>query len=260
VIEMRIVHALVLVLLVPALFQVGAPAQTYTTDTTITSLMVFSQTQSSIVSIGVTTLTGLTTSAYAPSAGTIPASYTSSSTGQQVCFYVPYHFHVYDSVSEVVGSVSASSPFNFYIMSQSQYDGFVAGNPPCGSSYEAITLGYMEKSFTVSFAPGPGDYYIIVENIASSSITYSIELSAIATPSSVICSTTEGTQLMTNIATFSEPVLPTYQSQPTTHASSALGLSFTELTFIALIIAGLGAAFIWSKRRSQSKEQKTRVY
>jgi len=252
----RIFQLVLVIMLLPAVLQADSPAQTYTTTT---SLVVYSRTQASTLSVGVTTLSGSTTSAYGVSVGTIPASYTSSSTGQQVCFYVPYHFNVESSVGEVIGSVSASSPFNFYLMSQSQYDAFVAGNPPCGSSYAAITLGYLERTFSVNFTPSPGDYYLILENIASTSITYTIELSAIAKASSIIYSTMETTQLTTLTETASQPILFNSQPAVTTQPASSISVSFAGAIFAILLVVAL-AVFISLKRRHRKEEEKTRVY
>jgi len=255
VIATRLVHLLFLLLLVPAVLQVGSPTQTYTT---FTSLIVYSQTQSSAVSIGATTFSGLTSSTYGTSVGTIPASYVSPATGQQICFYAPYHFHVDDSVREVIGTVSGSSPFNFYLMSQTQYDGFVAGNPPCGSSYVAIKLGYLERTFSVDFTPSAGDYYIVLENIASSPMTYTVELSAIVAASSAIYSTTEQINLVTYTSTLSQLALPVSQSETSTQTSPTPATPFTAAIVVLVFVASL-AAFIWSKRRRR-KEERTRVY
>lgn len=250
VIATRLVHVLFVVLLFPALLQAGSPAQTYTT---ITSLIVYSQTRSSTVSIGVTTLSGLTTSPYETSAGAIPPSFTSPATGQQICFYAPYHFRVDESVREVVGTVSASSPFNFYVMSQPQYDAFIAGNPPCGSSYFAITLGYLERTYNIDFTLAEGDYYIVLENVASYPITYTVQLFAFAAASSAMYSTIEAIQPMTYTSIISTPVLLTSQ------AATAAPTSFTPsiLTETAIMTLAIGAslfALIWSRHRHRKVE------
>ena len=241
--------------MLPALLQVGSPGQTYTT---ITTLVVYSRTQSSVVSVGETTSSGLTTSTYGPSVGTIPASYTSPATGLQICYYVPYHFHVDDSVQRVVGYVSASSPFNFYVMSQGQYDYFIAQNPPCGSSYTAITLGYLENTFKVDLAAGSGDYYILLENVSNSPIKYSVQLFAIMKASSAIYSTTLAIRLVTYTSTLSQLALLTRQSQVTAQASPHPNAAFT-IGIVTIAIIAFLAVFIWSKRRRR-KEEPTRIY
>jgi hypothetical protein len=222
-----------------------------------TSLIVYSQTQSSTVSIGVTTLSSLTTSTYEAAAGAIPGSFTSPASGQQICFYAPYHIHIDPSVREVVGTVSASSPFNFYVMSQAQYDAFIAGNPPCGSSYFAITLGYLERTYNVNLIPSEADYYIVLENIANSPITYTVQLSAIAAASSAVYSTTEAIQLVTYTSIISEPSPLT--SQPATPGPTNSQPSIpSEPTIIVLIVAASLIALIWSKRGHRNAED-TRV-
>jgi len=249
VITTRLVHVLFVALLLPALLQAGSPVHTYAT---LTSLIVYSQTQSSTVSIGVTTLSGLTASPYEASVGAIPASFTSPASGQQICFYAPYHLHVDPSVREVVGTVSASSPFNFYVMSQPQYDAFIAGNPPCGSSYFAITLGYLERTYNVDLTLREGDYYIVLENVAGYPITYTVQMSAITAASSAVYSTTEAMQLVTYTSIISEPAPPT--SQAGTPGPSSFPSIPSEAAIIVLMITASLVVVIWWKRDHRKVE------
>jgi len=153
----------------------------------------------STLTIGTTTLAELTTSSYGPATGYIPGVF-SAYEGPTVCFYVPYPFHVDASAQRIQGTISGSSPFNFYIMSKPQYDAFVLGSPPCGSSYHALKLDYSIRSFTVDWtAPGSGDYYILLENTSMVAIAYTIQLSAIEPASALVFTTTTAIQTLTFI-------------------------------------------------------------
>jgi len=242
-------------LLLTAILQVSSSAKS---ETTVTSLIVYSETQSSIVAAGQSTLTRTTTSIYPPAAGSIPASYTSPTTGQEICYYVPYHFHVDDSVRRVTGDISASTPFNFYLMSESQYDNFVAQNPPCGSSYVAITLGYLEYTFNIDLTPSSGDYYILIQNVSSSPITYTVNLTAVVNVTSPIYITTQAIVFATYTSTISTSLLVTAQSQTPPQATS-ISSSLFGAGLAAMIIAALLAFFVsWKRRRK--REERTRIY
>jgi hypothetical protein len=151
------------------------------------------------LTIGTTTLAEQTTSQYNPATGTIPGVF-SAYEGPTVCFYVPYLFHVDASTQRIRGTISGSSPFNFYIMTKPQYDYFVITGPPCGSSYHALKVDYSIRTFTVDWeVPLPGDYYIILENTSLYVIAYKIQLSAIEPASTVVYTTTTSVQTLTFI-------------------------------------------------------------
>jgi len=153
----------------------------------------------STFTIGTTTLAELTTSSYGPASGLIPGVF-SAYEGPTVCFYVPYMFHVDASAQRIRGTISGSSPFNFYIMSKAQHDAFVIAGPPCGSSYYALKLEYSIRTFTVDWmAPSPGDYYILLENTSMYEIAYNIQLSAVEPASTLVYSTTTAIQTLTYI-------------------------------------------------------------
>lgn len=242
-----------LVAALSGLLQFSSPNQTYSTSTT---LAVYTNTQTSIVSIGQTTF--VTTSTYSIAAGTIPASYTSDVTGQQICYYVSYPFHVDESVQRIVGTVSGSSPFNFYIMSQTQYDDFVNKNPPCGSSYTAIILDYQRNQFNIDWTPNPGDYQILLQNMASYPITYNIQISAIGSASRVIYSTIQLTQVLTSTT----PQVYEISAQSFTAASSSgTGSAYNALLPIGIIVIVIAMLVLFSRvSRRRAKEDTTKVY
>jgi hypothetical protein len=140
-------------------------------------------------------------------------------------------------------------------MSQAQYNDFVAKNPPCGSSYTAITLDYLKRSFTVDFSPTPGDYYILLENISGSVVTYTIQISAIGNAISAFYSTTELSEWSTSyfVQTFAVTMPSATTPQPSATANAAL-----PVAIVFIIIAGL-AFLAWSRRRGK-REAPTRVY
>jgi hypothetical protein len=208
--------------------------------------------------------TFLTSSSYSVATGTIPASYTSDISSQQICPYVSYPVHVDGTIQKIVGSVSGSSPFDFYIMSQAQYKDFVNGNPPCESSYTAITLGYLRNEFNIDWTPSPGDYQILLQNIASYPITYTIQIFAVHNSSSMVYSTMQvihvvtSTLRQTSITVQSFPaatsngtrIIPTVQTEQ-------IGLSFGQNNklvavigvVVATMVAILAYSFVRKRRR-----------
>jgi hypothetical protein len=165
-------------------------------------------------------------------------------------------FHVSESVHRVIGTVSGSSPFNFYIMSQTQYKDFVNKNPPCGASYTAITLDYQRNEFKIDLAPGPGDYYVILENISSSTITYTIQISAVGNASNIIYSTMQ----ILRVVTSTVPQITAITTQPvavTTEITSASSIAL-PVAIIAIVMAAL-VVLALSKRRRR-REDSTQMY
>ena len=163
-----------------------------------------------------------------------------------------------------MGTVSGSSPFNFYIMSQPQYNDFVNVNPPCGSSYTAITLGYVENEFNIDWTPNPGDYQILLQNIASSPITYTIQIFAIHNASSMVYSTMQVIQVVTSTLCQTSTIrvrsltATTSSSQMSqTGQTEQIGASFGQnnpsVPVIAVIVAAavvvLGYSFVRKRRR-----------
>lgn len=242
------------------LFQFNSPNQGYTTSTTFE---VYTTTQSNVVSIGQTTF--LTSSSYSNATGTIPASYTDDVTGEQICDYVSYPVHVDESIQRIVGTISGSSPFNLYIMSQTQYDDFVKENPPCGSSYTAITIDYLRNEFNVNWTPNPGDYQILLENIASYPVTYTIQIFALRNASSMVYSTMQNIQVVTStlhqVSTISAQSFAAATTAPTT-ANTSNGISsvyYEALTIgaVAIVIAVL--ILLSRSRHRRAKEDAPRV-
>jgi hypothetical protein len=186
----------------------------------------------STLTIGTTTLAQLTTSSYNPASGYIPGVY-SAYEGPTVCFYVPYLFHVDASAQRIQGTISGSSPFNFYIMSKPQYDYFVLTSPPCGSSYQALKVDYSIKSFTVDWvAPHQGDYYILLENTSMYVISYTIQVNAIEPSSTLVYSTTAVMQTLTFIT---QQEVNTTISTSSESASASQTNSYTTPIAIALV-------------------------
>jgi hypothetical protein len=185
----------------------------------------------STLTIGTTTLAELTTSSHSPATGSIPGVY-SVYEGPTICFYVPYSFHVDASAQRIDGTISGSSPFNFYIMSKPQYDYFVLTSPPCGSSYQALKLEYSIRSFTVDWvAPQPGDYYILLENTSMYIIAYSIQLNAVEAATTIAYSTTAIAQTLT----FTQQQVNTTVAQ--SESAKTAEPSFTTPVAIALVAA-----------------------
>ena len=188
------------------------------------------------MTVGTTTLAELTTSTYGPATGTIPSVF-SAYEGPTVCFYVPYAFHVDASAQRIQGTISGSSPFNFYIMSKQQYAYFTLASPPCGSSYQALKLEYAIRSFNLDWvAPQPGDYYILLENTSLYVIAYSIQLSAIQPATALMYTTTTLPQTLTFIQ---QQEVNTTISTMTSQSMSATPAesNFTAPLAIALVAA-----------------------
>jgi hypothetical protein len=190
----------------------------------------------STLTIGTTTLAQLTTSSYNPASGYIPGVF-SPYEGPTICFYVPYFFHVEASAQRIQGTISGSSPFNFYIMSKPQYDYFVLASPPCGSSYQALKLDYSIRSFTLDWvAPQPGDYYILLENTSMYVIAYSIQLSVTEPATTIVYTTTTVAQTLTFIQ--QQTVNITVNTLVTQSESAAPAeLNFTTPIAIVLVAA-----------------------
>jgi len=205
----------------------------------------------STLTVGTTTLAALTTSTYGPATGTIPSVY-SAYEGPTVCFYVPYPFHVDASAQRIQGTISGSSPFNFYIMSKQQYAYFVIASPPCGSSYQALKLEYAIRSFNLDWvAPQPGDYYILLENTSLYVIAYSIQLSAIQPATALVYTTTTIPQTLT--FTLQQEVNTTISTMTSQSVSAAPTESnFTAPLAIALV-AALVLVVVFVKRSKLSK-------
>jgi hypothetical protein len=204
------------------------------------------------LTIGTTTLAELTTSSYGPASGEIPGTY-SPYEGPTICFYVPYAFHIESSAQKIIGTISGSNPFNFYIMSKYQYDAFVGGAPPCGSSYHALKLDYSIKEFDVDWAaPSPGDYYIILENTSKYLITYTIRLGVIEPASSLVYSTTAVIQTFT--FTQQQAINTTIiRSASTIEATkSDITVPIVTVLVVALIIAAILVRRFKMKKQSQS--------
>jgi len=250
---LKIVSFVFVLAVLSALLQFGSPNQAYTT---LTTFAVFTNTEPSTVSIGETSF--LTTSSYSVATGAIPASFTSDSTGQQICYYVPYPVHVDESIQRIVGTISGSSPFNFYIMSQAQYEDFLSGNPPCGSSYTAITLDYLRNEFNINWTPNPGDYYLLLQNIASYPITYTIQIFAIGNASSIVYSTTQLIQL----ATSTIPQISEIRAQSfSAVTSSGTNSVYDNLLPIGIVVMVIAVLILLSRsRRRKSNQDTTKVY
>ncbi len=191
----------------------------------------------STLTVGTITLAEQTTSSYGPATGTIPGVF-SAYEGPTVCFYVPYAFHVDASAQRIQGTISGSSPFNFYIMSKPQYAYFVLTSPPCGSSYQALKLDYSIRSFTLDWvAPQPGDYYILLENTSMYVIAYSIQLSVSEPATTIVYTTTTVAQTLTFIQQQQE-VNTTVNTMVTQSESAPPSESnFTTPIAIALVAA-----------------------
>jgi hypothetical protein len=230
----------------------GLSGQTYTT---FTGTSLYLSTQTSTAEIGETTFSELTTSTYSYATGTVQPSYISD-TDQQICYYLYYPFHVDGSVQKIIGSVSASTPVNLFLMSEAQYDDFVNQNLPCGSSYHALYLDYLRRSFAVDWTLDPGDYYLILENISQSTVTYSVQISAIEYASSAIYSTEQIIQLFTSSIRYvsdvtTQPVSTTAQSSPE---------SYGPITVFVAVFAALVLLIYRHRQQNIPKDEGTRVY
>ena len=244
---MRLVSLLLILMVTSVLAPTSLVlSQSYTT---YTSFMTSTNTRSSTISIGTTTLSQLTTSAFNNTRGTIPPALESDVTGLWTCYYFPYPLHIDASVNEVDGSISASSPINVYIMSNAQYDQFVAYNPPCGSSYISLHSEYSTKSYAVKWAPQPGDYYIILENTAASTVTYTVQISVIQNQSTAIYSTSTILQTATSLETQIDTITTSSNVGP----QPALTNSVLS---ILIVIASISAVILLIRSRLRSKMRK----
>jgi hypothetical protein len=194
----------------------------------------------STLTAGTTTFAALTTSSYGTATGYIPGTF-SAYEGPTVCFYVPYPFHVDSSTQRVVGTISGSSPFNFYIMSKSQYNYFVLASPPCGSSYVALKLDYAIRAFDVDWtAPSPGDYYIILENTSMYEIAYTIRIGSVQPSSTLVYSTATVIQTLTfiqqqevnNTTTLSESAVAPAETNYTAPLAIAVVLGLVAIVVV----------------------------
>ncbi|MGA2785794.1 MAG: hypothetical protein ABSF09_13965 [Candidatus Bathyarchaeia archaeon] len=245
---MRLVSILLILMVTPVLAPTGLVlSQSYTT---YTSFMTSTNTQLSTASIGMTTLSELTTSAFNSASGAIPAALESDLTDLLICYYFPYRLHIDASIKEVDGIISASSPVNLYIMSNAQYNQFVAYNPPCESSYLSLQLEYSTKSYALKWAPPqPDDYYIILENTSASAITYTVQISTIQNPSIAIYST----QTILQIATSQKTQIDTIKTSSNVSPQPALSGSVLS---ILVMIASISAVILLIRSRLRSKMRK----
>ncbi|MGA3296902.1 MAG: hypothetical protein ABSD41_05570 [Candidatus Bathyarchaeia archaeon] len=243
---------LVSILLILMVTTVLAPttlvlSQSYST---YTSFMTSTNTQLSTISIGTTTLSELTTSAFNSTSGTIPPALESDVTGLWTCYYFPYKLHIDASVKEVDGTLSASSPVNMYIMSNAQYNQFVTYNPPCESSFLALQLEYSTKSYVLKWAPpSPGDYYIIMENTSASAITYTVQISTIQNQSIAIFSTHTILQIATSLKTQTDTITTSSNVGPQPALSDNVPL-------ILIVIASISAVVLLIRSRLRRKMRK----
>lgn len=222
--------ALIVLLIVTPLLSVFGLIGPAHSQVPVTSL----STTSELTTLTVGTITEITTSSYGPATGLIPGVF-SAYEGPTVCFYVPYAFHIDASAQRIQGVVSGSSPFNFYIMSKSQYDYFALLSPPCGSSYIAMKLEYSIRNFIVNWtAPNPGDYYILLENTSMYEIAYSIQLTVVEPASTLVYSTTT---VMQTLSFTQQEAINTTATQSETAPSPAP--NFTAPVAIALIAAAI---------------------
>ena len=196
----------------------------------------------STLTVGTVTLAELTTSSYGPATGTIPGVF-SAYEGPTVCFYVPYAFHVDASAQRIQGTISGSSPFNFYIMSKPQYAYFVLTSPPCGSSYQALKLDYSIRSFTLDWvAPQPGDYYILLENTSMYVIAYSIQLSETEPATTIVYTTTTVAQTLTfiqqqGVNTTVNTMVTQSESAPPSESNFTTPIAIALVAALILIVA-----------------------
>ena len=246
---MRIASFLLVLAALSGLLQVSPPNQTYTTYTTTFAIYTNAE---SIVSIGQTTFR--TTSTYSVEAGTIPASFISDSTDLQVCYYVSYPIHVDNSIQRIVGTISGSRPLNFYIMLQAQYNDFVSENLPCGSP-TAIKVDYSRNELSINWTPNPGDYYILLQNVSTYAITYTIQIFAIGNVSSTVYSTMQLIQLatLTQISAIGgKPFMAI-----TSNGKSPVYDDLLPIGIVVIVIAVL--VLLSRSRRRRAKEDNTRV-
>jgi hypothetical protein len=235
---------ILLFLVTPSLALFGFVGQAYSQAQNIS---VSTSTGFSTLTIGTTTLAELTTSSIGSATGYIPGTF-SPYDGPTVCFYVPYKFHV-DTAQRILGNITGSNPFNFYIMSKPQYDYFVLTSPPCGSSYQALKVDYSITGFAVDWVgPYPGDYYIILENTSKFAIAYTIQLSAIEPSSSRIYSTTTLVQTLT--FTQQQEVNTTIMSSESAIKQPGSVSDFTIPIAIVVLVGLIAAAVLvkWSKK------------
>lgn len=219
--------------------------------TTFTSFITSTNTQMTTISIGTTTLSELTTSTLKGSSGEIPSAQTGYRMFPTVCFYFPYQLHLDASVKEVDGVISASSPINYFLMSEDQYNQFVSYQPPCGSSYASLSLEYSVKSYVLKFTPpGPGDFYILLENTSTSNITYNMQLSLVQNQSVAIYSTSTTLQA----ATSQKTVINTIEMS-SSPAQSILSSNVTSILAVAALVFVI--VLVIYSRRTKTQSQAT---
>ncbi|HKM51612.1 MAG TPA: hypothetical protein VJZ75_10590 [Candidatus Bathyarchaeia archaeon] len=249
---MRIISILLILVIVPGLTSTSVASQSFTT---VTNSLSSTSTQLSTISIGMSTLSALTTSASNVASGTIPAALISSVTGVSVCYYFPYLLHVDASIKAIIGTISASSPVNLYIMSKSQYDQFVAYNPPCGSSYVSLLTEYSTKSYSLQWTPPqPDDYYIMLQNTSQSTITYTVQVSTIQNQSITIYSTSMLLQTAILLLTQVDTLKTSSTVSNWTPSNDAVPI-LIGIASIAVIIL-----LIRSRRNKMRKDEETHMY
>ena len=238
---MRTITSILILAIVTSLTFASVASQSYTS---VTSSVISANTQLNTVTVGFSTLAALTTSAVDPNTGTIPPAYIGAS-GLWVCFYFPYQLHVDSSIKGIVGTISANSPVNLYVMSKLQYDQFVAYNPPCGSSYISLLTEYSTRSYLLQWTPPqPDDYYILIQNTSQSIISYSIQLSKIVNQQSTIYSTSTNIQLFTLFQTLTESVQTSQAPQ------SGLLQSTLPIVIGIVVIVGISIMLIRAKQKN----------
>lgn len=249
---MQLTFILLILVIVPSLASTSVASQSYTT---VTSSIPSTSTQFSTISMGMSTLSALTTSAANIATGTIPGALISPATGLSVCYYFPYLLHIDASIKTIVGTISASNPVNLYIMSKPQYDFFAAYNPPCGSSYQSLLTEYSTKSYSLQWTPPqPDDYYIMLQNTSQSTVTYTVQVSTIQNQSITIYSTSVLLQTSTLLLT-----------QVNTIKTSSVASNWTPSNDVFPILIGIASIaaiilLIRSRRSKMTKNEATHMY
>ncbi|HKM78369.1 MAG TPA: hypothetical protein VJZ03_04785, partial [Candidatus Bathyarchaeia archaeon] len=163
--------------------------------------------------------------------------------------------HVDASIKAIIGTISASSPVNLYIMSKSQYDQFVAYNPPCGSSYVSLLTEYSTKSYSLQWTPPqPDDYYIMLQNTSQSIITYTVQVSTIQNQSITIYSTSMLLQTAILLLTQVDTLKTSSTVSNWTPSNDAVPI-LIGIASIAVIIL-----LIRSRRNKMRKDEETHMY
>lgn len=140
-------------------------------------------------------------------------------------------------------------------MSQAQYNDFVSENLPCGSS-TAIKVDYSRNEFSINWTPNPGDYYILLQNISSYAITYTIQIFAIGYVSSTVYSTMQ----LIQVATLTQ--ISAIGGKPfMAIASNGKSPVYDDLLPIGIIVIVIAVLVLLSRsRRRRAKEDNTRVH